>query len=214
MAECYFLGLDLGQASEPTALAVVERLIVPPGAAHDLRRPVQSLRHLQRFPPGTPYPEIIATVRQMLRTRPLIGATLIVDRTGVGQAVLNLFTDGLRNQATCSYLAVTIGSGTDPTIGEGGIQVPRKELVSVLQVLLQTRRLQIPRSLPDAALLVDEMMKFKAKITSAKDSTLESWREGPHDDLVLAVGLAAWQSEKTLPPLVDPPRPWPTRVRV
>jgi hypothetical protein len=30
-------------------------------------------------------------------------------------------------------------------------------------VLLQTRRLQIPRSLPDAGLLVDEMIKFKAE---------------------------------------------------
>jgi hypothetical protein len=149
-----------------------------------------------------------------LRASPLVGSTLIVDRTGVGLAVLSLFKDGFENQVNCLYMAVTIGSGTDPTIGEGGIQVPRKELVCVLQVLLQTRRLQIPRSLPDAGLLVDEMMKFKAKITLAKDSTLESWREGPHDDLVLAVGLAAWQSEKTLPPLIDPPRPWPTRVRV
>ena len=32
---------------------------------------------------------------------------------------------------------------------------------------------------------------------------VELWREGLHDDLVLAVGLAAWMGEKTLPPVVD-----------
>jgi hypothetical protein len=213
MAECYFLGLDLGQASEPTALAVLERPVVPPRAAPDLRRPVHALRHLKRFPPGTPYAEVIALVRQMLQRPPLSGATLIVDRTGVGQAVLKLVTDGLENQVTCQYLAVSIGSGVDPTVGDGGLQVPRKELVGVLQVLLQNRRLKIPASLPDADLLIDELLKFRAKVTVASDNTLESWREGPHDDLVLAVGLAAWQSERTLPPLVDPQRPWPTRVR-
>jgi hypothetical protein len=91
--------------------------------------------------------------------------------------------------------------------------VPRKELVGVLQVLLQNHRLRIRRSLPDADLPVGELVRFKAKIMAVRDNTLESWREGPHDDLVLAVGLAAWQGEGTLPPMVDPPRPWPTRVR-
>ena len=127
--------------------------------------------------------------------------------------MLNLFTDGLRNRVQCLYMAVSVGSGVDPTVGDGGIQVPRKELVGVLQVLLQNGRLKLPASLPDVALLVDELLKFKARVRVAGDTTPESWREGPHDDLVLAVGLAAWRSEATLPPLVDPPGPWPRRVR-
>jgi hypothetical protein len=188
--------------------------VIKPGAPRDQRRPVHSRRHLKRFPPGTPYAEVIATVRNLLQTSPLPGSTLVVDRTGVGQAVLSLLHDGFVNQVTCQYMAVSIDSGVDPSIGEGSIQVPRKELVGVLQVLLQNRRLKVPSSLPDANLLVDELVKFRAKVSVASDHTLESWREGPHDDLVLTVGLAAWQSERTLPPLLDPPRPWPTRVRV
>jgi hypothetical protein len=192
---------------------VLERPVVPPGAPRHHRRPVHALRHLRRCPPGTPYAEVIAGVRALLQTPPLPGATLVVDRTGVGQAVLNLLTDGQRNQVKCLYIAVSIGSGVDPTVGEGGIQIPRKELVGVLQVLFQNGRLKLPASFRDIDVLVDELLKFKARVRVAGDNTLESWREGPHDDLVLAVGLAAWQSEATLPPLVDPPRPWPTRVR-
>jgi hypothetical protein len=84
MAERYFVGLDLGQASEPTALAVLERPVVPPRATADQRRPAHALRHLRRFAPGTPYAEVIVGVRTLLQTPPLPGATLVVDRTGVG----------------------------------------------------------------------------------------------------------------------------------
>jgi hypothetical protein len=34
------------------------------------------------------------------------------------------------------------------------------------------------------------------KATLSPKDTLEAWREGPHDDLVLAVAIAAWQSEQ------------------
>ena len=80
----------------------------------------------------------------------------------------------------------------------GVLHVPKKELVGTLQVLLQTRRLQVSRSLPDAAVLVQELENFRAKVTAAKKETLESWREGRHDDLILAVAMAAWLGEKAL----------------
>jgi hypothetical protein len=53
--------------------------------------------------------------------------------------------------------------------------------------------------------------------TLRAEQSLEAWREGPHDDLVLAVALAAYFGEQDLPPLHDPPpeprlyqpfRPW------
>jgi hypothetical protein len=70
--------------------------------------------------------------------------------------------------------------------------VPKKELVSVLQVLLQFRRIKVPSSLPQAQILVQELLNFKAKIRTPSDDTLAEWREGTHDDLVFAVAIAAW----------------------
>jgi hypothetical protein len=86
--------------------------------------------------------------------------------------------------------------------GVGVRLVPRKELVSTLQLILQERRLKVSPALPEAQTLVRELMNFKAKPPSVTEDTLESWREGPQDDLVLAVVLAAWQGEAYGPFLI------------
>jgi hypothetical protein len=72
--------------------------------------------------------------------------------------------------------------------------------------------------LAHSELLVSELQNFKLKVPTLRaDQSLEAWREGPRDDLVLAVSLAAWFGEVYLPPLHDPPpeprlyrpfRPW------
>jgi hypothetical protein len=73
--------------------------------------------------------------------------------------------------------------------------VPKKELVSVLQSTLQGGRLTFAK-LPLRDLLIKEMHAFKAKITVAGNETFEAWRERDHDDLVLAVTIAAWAGER------------------
>lgn len=66
-----------------------------------------------------------------------------------------------------------------------------------LQVQLQAGGLKIAGQLPEAKILVEELLAFKVKIDpkTAHDS-YEAWREGVHDDLVLAVALASWYAEK------------------
>jgi hypothetical protein len=211
---CYYLGLDLAQATDFTALAVLERPRVYPGAPIAERRPVYSLRHLRRFPPATPYPEIVATVRELLRTPPLSGAVLVIDQTAVGRAVVRLLWDGLHNQVDSIFFPLTLSAGHEETVTDtGGVFVPKKELVGVLQSLLATQRLRIPRTLPDAAMLIKEMENFKAKVTLAQAEELDSWRDGQQGDLVLAVALAAWFGEKGVPALYDPPEvPMYTRL--
>jgi hypothetical protein len=78
----------------------------------------------------------------------------------------------------------------------GGWRVPKRDLVAVLQVLLQTGRLKIASALPDADTLQRELLAFEVKITSAANDTYGAWREGAHDDLVLAVALACWRGEQ------------------
>jgi hypothetical protein len=131
-------------------------------------------------------------------------------------AVVDMLADGLRNRVTCGFWPVTITAGHGATMGEdGGLRVPKKELVGSVQVLLQARRLRVARALPDAPVLVKELENFRVKVTAARNEVYESWREGQHDDLVLAVALAAWAGDKALPPLFDPPRePLPAGLRV
>ena len=66
----------------------------------------------------------------------------------------------------------------------------------------------IARALPEAPVLVEELQNFKLKITTAGNDTYEAWRESDHDDLVLAVAMAAWYGEKRLWSILKlPPMP-------
>jgi hypothetical protein len=65
-------------------------------------------------------------------------------------------------------------------------------------VLIQQWRLRIAASLPEAKTLTDELVGFRYTITQASNLTYEAWREGAHDDLVLALSLAVWEAEKGL----------------
>lgn len=88
--------------------------------------------------------------------------------------------------------------------------MPKRDLVSTLQVLFQSGRLKVAGGLKLAPVLVEELLNFKVKINvkTAHDS-YEAWREGIHDDLVLAVALACWYGErhKRLAP-IPKPRGW------
>jgi hypothetical protein len=180
----FVVGLDLGQVQDYTAVAVAQRSIDREG--------VVQVPHLERFPLGTTYPAIVGHMAQLMATPPLRDeASLIVDRTGVGAAVIDLL-----GQANLSPISATI-TGGDKVHREGRnrYNIPKRELVGCLQVLLQTGRLKIARALPEAELLSKELLAFQVKITSHAHDTYGAWREGTHDDLVLALALATWYGE-------------------
>ena len=187
----FFLGLDLGQAQDPTAFGVVERLeSLGGGNAH------YHVRHLERAPLGMPYTGIVSRVGELLGRDPLCGQTrLVVDATGVGAPVVDLLI-----HARLSPVAVTITAGETVSRDGAAYHVPKRDLVGVLQVLLQSGRLKIADAIPEARLLVQEMLAFRVKITTNAHDTYGAWREGAHDDLVLAVALACWYGEQYVAP--------------
>jgi hypothetical protein len=76
--------------------------------------------------------------------------------------------------------------------------VAKQELVSNLQVLLQAPRLKVAQTLPDASTLVQELLNFKIKLSTAANNTFEAWRENPQDDLVQSIAIAAWIGERAM----------------
>ena len=182
----YHVGLDLGQASDYTAIAIVEKI----GDHGDTGAPL-NVRHLQRFALGTTYPAIVEAVAGIVASLP-DGARLAVDATGVGRPVVDLLTArGLRLHA------VTITGGDTATYDGTNWRIPKRDLVGAVAVALQTGRLKIASCLPDAATLTRELLNFKVTIDpkTAHDS-YGAWRESIHDDLVFAVGLAVWSADK------------------
>jgi hypothetical protein len=189
MSGVFVTGLDLGQTSDPTALAVIEQTEAGQG------KYAYNCRHLERFPLGTPYTDIVERVVRRFSAPPLRNSTLAVDETGVGRAVVDL----LRHHPRICYALkpITITGGYQATKQEdGSYHVPKKDLVAALQVVMQSGRLKIAQSLSHAELLVKELGNFRVKITRAANEVYEAWREGDHDDLVLAVAMAVWAGER------------------
>jgi hypothetical protein len=184
----YLVGLDLGQTTDFTALAVIERSASP--------ETTYSLRHLQRVHLGTSYTAIIELVAKLLGTAPLAGcSTLVVDETGLGRPVVDMLRP---STISAPIIPITITAGkTVSTTDHGGFHVPKKQLVTCLQLLLQNQRLRIPSSLPDAKLLTRELLNFQVKITPAANEVFGACHQS-HDDMVLSVALACWLAEHDL----------------
>lgn len=181
----YFVGLDLGQAADPTAIAVIERV----GGMKD---PALNVPLLKRYPIGTSYPDIVADVARSLSKSPE-HTRLILDGTGVGRAVVDMVREHPLLRARQGNIhAVTITGGISETKESDYWHVPKRNLVGAVQVPLQCERLKIAQNLPDTPVLVNELQNFRVKITAAANDTYAAWREGMHDDLVLAVALACW----------------------
>jgi hypothetical protein len=192
----YFTGLDFGQTHEFTALAVVERTIVE-GTNPVLRR--YAVRHLQRFTMGTPYAEIASHVATMFAHPLLKQSRLVVDQTMVGRPVVAELRRA-KVLAQISVLAVTAGMHSG--VGDHGVlMVAKQELVSTVQILLQSHRLTVAASLPESRVLADELVNFKLKRPPSSDN-IADWSDAPHDDLVFAVAIAVWQGEREPSPVV------------
>lgn len=193
----YYLGLDLGQAQDFTALAIIERVDIVIGrckdCGSDFLEARHHLRHVERFPLRTSYPDIVERIKTMVRSEQLRDQYLLLaDATGVGRPVIDLLRNG-----KIKVIPVTItGGNNEIDNGQGGWNVAKRILVGNLQVLLQSRRLKFADGLPDAQTMTDELLKFQVKITESANDTYGAWREGAHDDLVFAVALATWYSER------------------
>jgi hypothetical protein len=149
----FFVGLDLGQANDYTALSILERL--PP--EDNGKERMYHIRHLERTR-GKPYPAIVEKVVKMMHS-PALGkkAALVVDQTGVGAPVVDLF-----NQAGLNPVGVMIHGGDKATHEGESWRVPKRDLAGVLQVLLQSERLKISSKLQLGPVLSAEMLNFNS----------------------------------------------------
>ena len=190
----HLVGLDLGQKGDYTAIAVVEQWTQAIGdvdaATFEARTKTWlDVRHLERLPLGTSYPDIVERVCGLVRAPQLKGkCLLIVDATGVGAPVVDLLR---RAPLECTMIPVTITGGDRPSNGPEGWRVPKRDLVTGLQVVLERGELRMPDSLQTARTLVKELMSMQVKISDTGHDAYGA-RSGQHDDLVLALGLACW----------------------
>lgn len=185
-----YAGLDLGQRQDHSALALLE-VCVPPTGPRDpytggFIRPIRfHLRHLERYPLGLTYPTLAAQVRAFLHQSQLKNCplTLIVDATGPGLPFLDFFAS---SPFPASLIKLIITASGAPHYSEGYYHVSRQHLLANLASVLQNGTLKLAPKLPQLQNLNHELLHLQ---TNSKSTA-------KHDDLALAVALAAWQARK------------------
>lgn len=215
------IGLDLAQAFDFTALVALERRDGPHGSVFAARM-IERWRHRPyQMIPGLVH-RAEKQLRQLLANEYFetygtalhlwhdIRVELVVDASGVGAPVIDALNDAGLNPTP-----VIITSGVEVHRREaGGFTCPKMDLVTVIQLLLEQQRLQIPASLPHSETLVAELKNFRYDFSPSGKMRFGAgpsggedvlWRgDGSHDDLVLATALAAWHAERQAPTEIDP----------
>jgi len=181
----HFIGLDLGQAQDFSALVVARKT----ADRYDLLS-------LRRWPLGTAYPVVVADVGRLLAREETKGATLAIDYTGAGRPVADMFAAAGMEP---TLIAITAGNMVTRA-DRREWHVPKRDLAAIVAVLLQEERLKWPAKEPLAPVLARELADFRVKVSLAGNDLYGAWREGAHDDLVLATAIACWAGENTGPP--------------
>jgi hypothetical protein len=204
----YFFGVDLGKREDYSALAMIE---YDHGLYH--------LRWLWRWPTGTEYRVVAAHTAEWVAKLPWGQRALVVDGTGVGDAVVELF-----KSVRLDPIEVVLTGGKNTTRTGRRWHTPRESLFSVLLVALEQRTLRVTGKLDLVQTFLAEMDAMPSRPAPDPSHDTEAYRAGrqqPHDDLVFAVALACWWASlwaKALPPLDLPgalgglrkSRTWPT----
>lgn len=196
----HVLGLDLGQSSDPSALTVTrKRVPVWNRGAHGVERgdARYAVVWIERFDLGTPYPEVVRKTRAV-KEAPQTGhdPPLVMDATGVGAPVVDTF-----HEEGVEPVEIVFTSGREPTVdrGQGGpptYGVPKRDLATLVQSLLQSRRLTIAEGLEGAGVLVREMKSFRVKMSDSGHARFEHATESETDDVLLSLACGLWYAER------------------
>ena len=170
--EAYICGVDLGQSMDPTAIIVLHATRTPletwttNEVAYTIKQDIEELFdvvHAERLKLGTSYPDIVSHVREVLAPPPLRdGCHLVIDESGVGRAVGDMF-----DAAGLKPVRVSITAGTDATPQDGRRwSVSKALLISGVDARLHSGELRFAAALGEAHALADELKDFRRHLTA------------------------------------------------
>ena len=186
----YYIGVDVGQGLEPTAIAVVARDFDDESDDYPLE-----CSYLQELPGGTTYPDLarrLSEIEAELLRRGAYSLKILVDVTGQGQPAIDL----IRRSVKSKTISAQFTAGTGASSEGDSWKIRKEELITHLKIMRQTNRLTITgrgRN-PAQERAISEMLRQLENFTynpPAAEEALEV-KTGTRDDLVVALGLAVW----------------------
>lgn len=182
----FFVGVDIGQARDPSAMVVVEHL------SSEKLGDEFHVRYCQRLPLNTPYGVVVSATKQLVDQllEYSYKVYLGVDATSVGRPVVELMKNvGLKPVK----ITVTGGSTSSFDPKTGFWHVSKVELVSGGQVVLGRGQLKIGDDIEHKQILLDELAAYSVKPNIATGNVAyEAHRERDHDDLTFSLLVCLW----------------------
>ena len=179
-----FIGVDLGERRNPSAIVVLERFEQWPADYADILRGAGPkrryvVRQAERRPLGTPYKEVITHVKHMVERITATGrdCVLVVDESGPGVPVVERMRE---TGMGCPLMPYTITTGNAAT----GSTVSRTILLTKLQMMVESEELEIAAGCRDGEHLERELRYLQ----------LDGKCSGESDDLAMALALACWKA--------------------
>lgn len=199
MSKLYFIGVDVGQVRDYTAIALVEAV---PAEGGDLRL---RCHYTQTLPLGIQFQDIgrrLSEIEGKLKAQGEAAVTILVDATGPGQPIPEL----IRRLVKCDVIACRFTSGDEPRYEGSQWNLPKAAVITLLKIFIQEGRLELPGKIKnqDQARAMSEMLKelqdfqYNQPAEGARAETFEA-KVGSHDDLVTALGLATWGAKVAAP---------------
>jgi hypothetical protein len=189
----YYVGVDLGQRHDHTAIAVVQRRSMYPGCPGETLHSI-AVVHVEQMPLGTLYTAVVQRVKEIVEGCALRGScTLALDATGVGAPIVDMLRGA---RLKCSFYPVTITGGAHSHWNAYGESVPKKDLVAGLRVLLEKGMLRIAKDLKGSRILMRELMDMQVREKKSGAMRIGADGYGQHDDVAMALALACWKAKQ------------------
>lgn len=235
----YFLGLDLAQVRDFSALSIIERKEI-----HDVMGPATAdrgspasirlasriyiVRKLERWKRMS-YTQIGEITKEVFNSVSVQSRMTMQDLDGeekdgtyrrrLGGPYLVMDSTGIgapvRDHLRSIGLVpvpVILSAGDSVHGTTGGIGVPKRDVVTTIRVLLEKGQLKVASSCPLKDIFFTELRNFKLLVTPSGKDTYGATGSA-HDDLVLAVSLPLWYAE-TLSRRSTPIRPVPADLSI
>jgi hypothetical protein len=201
----YIISVDLGTSVDFTAVAAISKEVYGSQSKDDWSfhdgefwqepKTTYSLLRIKRLPLGLDYTTIINHIAALKaqtdeycqQFRPYHDSDLVLDATGVGRPVVDMFT-----KAGFKPVAITISGGQEPVNhGSRRWSVPRTTLLMGLRTAFEGGELMVNSNQPEAELLKREMGNLAPHYSPAGNLTFQH-RVGQHDDLTLSLAQGIW----------------------
>ena len=193
MIPTYSVSLDVGSEQDHSVFSILRilqhKIANPAEPVDDTGLPHYGLVYLEVMPLKTQYNAVEDRAQAILHGI-RNDCHFLVDATGVGNPIYQ------RLQPLGAIPIIVVSGHTVNARENGGYNVPKRDIVTSLQAVMHSRRLQIASQLPHLDDLRKQILGFKMKPRDSGSLGFEARVEKTHDDIVMSLAVNVWYLER------------------